>query len=61
MQTGKRDFIFGDNDGVVIVPAKDTLRVLEQAEEWFENEKKSRKAMAEGIDPFTVYNTYGRF
>jgi len=55
------DFIFGDNDGVVIVPQKDTLRVLEQAEAWFEQEKKSRQAMADGIDPFTVYNTYGRF
>jgi len=55
------DFIFGDNDGVVIVPKKETVRVLEQAEEWFQNEKKSRQAMAEGIDPFTVYNTYGRF
>lgn len=55
------DFIFGDNDGVVIVPKAETVRVLEQAETWFENEKKSRKAMAEGIDPFTVYNTYGRF
>jgi 4-hydroxy-4-methyl-2-oxoglutarate aldolase len=55
------DFIFGDNDGVVIIPQDKTIPVLEQAEQWFEGEKKSRKAMAEGIDPFTVYNTYGRF
>ncbi len=55
------DFIFGDNDGVVIVPKNETVRVLEQAEEWFNNESKSRRAMAEGMDPFTVYNTYGRF
>ena len=55
------DFIFGDNDGVVIVPEDKTIEVLEIAEKWFENEKASRKAMADGIDPFEVYNTYGRF
>ena len=55
------DFIFGDNDGVVIVPKNETIRVLEQAETWFENENLSRKAMAEGMDPFEVYNRYGRF
>lgn len=55
------DFIFGDNDGVVIVPEDKTLEVLEIAETWFENEKKSRQAMADGMDPFEVYNTYGRF
>ena len=55
------DFIFGDNDGVVIVPKNETIRVLEQAETWFENEKKGRQAMAEGMNPFEVYNRYGRF
>ena len=55
------DFIFGDNDGVVIVPKDKTIEVLEIAETWFENEKASRKAMADGMDPFEVYNTYGRF
>ena len=55
------DFIFGDYDGVVIVPKDKTVEVLEIAEKWFESEKASRKAMAEGMDPFEVYNTYGRF
>ncbi len=55
------DFVFGDNDGVVIVPRDKTVEVLEIAEGWFESEKKSRQAMAEGMDPFEVYNTYGRF
>ncbi|MDD2418393.1 MAG: RraA family protein [Oscillospiraceae bacterium] len=55
------DFIFGDYDGVVIVPKDKTVEVLETAENWFESEKASRKAMAEGMDPFEVYNTYGRF
>ncbi len=55
------DFIFGDNDGVVIVPEEKTIEVLEIAEKWFESEKRSRKAMADGEDPFEVYNKYGKF
>lgn len=55
------DFIFGDNDGVVVVPKDMTIQVLEQAEEWFAGESKSRAAMAAGQDPFEVYDTYGRF
>lgn len=55
------DYIFGDNDGVVIVPKDRAVEVLEIAEEWFESEKKSRQAMANGKDPFEVYKEYGRF
>ncbi|MFA7343062.1 MAG: RraA family protein [Terrimicrobiaceae bacterium] len=55
------DFVFGDNDGVVIVPKDMTLKVLEQAEEWFYSEGNSRKAMADGMDPFEAYNKFGRF
>jgi 4-hydroxy-4-methyl-2-oxoglutarate aldolase len=55
------DYVFGDNDGVVIVPRKDTLTVLEAAEEWFAREAESRAAMASGEDPFQVYARFGRF
>lgn len=55
------DYIFGDNDGVVVVPQELTLSVLELAEEWFASEARSRQAMAEGRDPFDVYEEYGRF
>jgi len=55
------DYIFGDNDGVVIVPCDHTLRVLELAEEWCQSEGKSRQAMAAGMDPFDVYAQHGRF
>lgn len=55
------DYIFGDGDGVVVVPRDKIFPVLKQAEEWFDSEKKSRRAMADGMDPFEVYNTYGRF
>lgn len=55
------DYIFGDGNGVVVVPRDQIFPVLEQAEQWFESEKLSRQAMADGMDPFTVYNTYCRF
>jgi len=54
------DYVFGDNDGVVIVPKADTLRVLELAEEWCESESRSRADMAAGMDPFEVYAKHGR-
>lgn len=55
------DYIFGDNDGIVVVPYELTLRVLTLAEEWFESEGKSREAMAKGKNPFEVYEEFGRF
>lgn len=55
------DFIFGDNDGVVIVPQKITVQVLEEAERIKNNEKRSRSAMASGEDPIAVYDKYGTF
>ena len=55
------DYIVGDNDGVVIVPKDRTIEVLELAEQWCEAESKSRQAMADGRDPFDVYEEYGRF
>lgn len=61
IQVNPGDYIFGDMDGVVIVPKELTVKVLEVAEKAFEAEKGSREAMARGEDPFDVYNKYGRF
>ncbi|HEY4207088.1 MAG TPA: hypothetical protein VGM31_09755 [Puia sp.] len=55
------DYIFGDNDGVVVVPYEKTIEILEIAEKWFDSEAKSREAMAKGKDPFKVYEEFGRF
>ena len=54
-------YIFADGDGVVVVPKDIVVPVLEKAEKNFNDEKLSRRAMAEGMDPFEVYNKYGRF
>ncbi|MGA0555151.1 RraA family protein [Larkinella sp. VNQ87] len=61
LQVNPGDYIFGDNDGVVVVPQELTIPVLELAEEWFASESQSRKAMATGRDPFDVYKEFGRF
>jgi len=61
LQINPGDYIFGDMDGVVVVPKDLTIKVLEVAERAFEAEKGSREAMARGEDPFDVYNKYGRF
>lgn len=55
------DYIFGDNDGVVVVPKELTLEVLGIAEKAFGEEEKTRAAVAAGLDPLDVYNKYGRF
>ena len=55
------DFIFGDYDGVVIVPRDRVLEILELAETWFASEGRTRQAIADGEDPLDVYNRYGRF
>lgn len=55
------DFIFGDNDGVVVVPKEMTLKVLMEAERIIGNEGRSRIAMAKGEDPLAVYKQYGTF
>ena len=55
------DYIFGDGDGVVVVPKDLVIPVLEKAEKNFNDEKLSRRAMADGMDPFEVDNKYGRF
>ncbi len=61
LQVNPGDYVFGDMDGVVIVPKDLTVKVLEVAEKAFDAEKGSREAMARGEDPFDVYNRYGRF
>jgi regulator of RNase E activity RraA len=55
------DYVFGDNDGVVIVPRARTLEVLALAEQWCDSEGRSRADMAAGMDPFEVYARHGRF
>lgn len=55
------DYIFGDNDGVVVVPKELTIKVLEKAEEMCAKEDLSRAALLQGLSAVEVVEKYGRF
>jgi len=52
------DFVFGDTDGVVIVPKDITLEVLVAAEDVFERERGMREELRRGV---SVSDAYARF
>ncbi len=53
------DMVFGDGDGVIIVPKRLILPVLEAAEEINRKEIHAEKAYAAGEDPEKVMQKYG--
>ncbi|MCG8604732.1 RraA family protein [bacterium] len=55
------DYVFGDLDGIVIIPADLTLKVLETAEKRFETERKVREDLKAGGAPLEVFRKYGVF
>lgn len=52
------DFIFGDLDGVIVIPKEINLKVLEQAEEYLDLEGKGREDLRKGADPTKVWDEY---
>lgn len=55
------DFVVGDANGVVVVPGKLTLEVLEEAEKVVEVEDQIREELKAGANPLELYKKYGRF
>ena len=53
------DFIFGDNDGVQLIPQALVDEVLLRVEATFEKENKEREALAAGMPIDEVYRVYG--
>jgi 4-hydroxy-4-methyl-2-oxoglutarate aldolase len=53
------DFIFGDNDGVQMIPAEIVDEVLLQVEATFEKENHERELLASGISIDEVYRQFG--
>jgi regulator of RNase E activity RraA len=53
------DFVFGDIDGVVIVPKDITLDVLTAAEDIFQRERGMREELRRGISVTDAYAKYG--
>lgn len=58
MQPG--DFVFGDFDGVVIVPKELIVEVLLEAEKIVQVENKIRKGIHRGGSLAELYQKYGR-
>jgi regulator of RNase E activity RraA len=55
------DFIFGDADGVLVIPREIALEVLVKAEEVAEKENMVREEIRAGEHPLKVWQKYGRF
>jgi regulator of RNase E activity RraA len=53
------DFIFGDNDGVQLIPKNLVDEVLLRVEATFEKENEEREALAAGMPIDEVYRVYG--
>jgi regulator of RNase E activity RraA len=53
------DFIFGDNDGVQLIPKDLVDEVLLRVEEIFEKENKEREILASGMPIEEVYKVFG--
>ena len=55
------DYVLGDRDGVVVVPAAVAGEVIARTEEVVATESDMRRALIEGMDPVAAYNKYGKF
>jgi regulator of RNase E activity RraA len=53
------DFLFGDNDGVQLIPANLVDEVLLQVEALYEHENKVRDALMSGMPVEQVYRVFG--
>ncbi len=53
------DFVFGDTDGVVVVPQAITMDVLEAAEDVFRREGKMREELRRGVSVKEAFDKYG--
>ena len=55
------DYLLGDRDGVVVIPAAIVDEVVARTEEVVATESKMRRALVSGMDPVEAYRTYGKF
>lgn len=55
------DFVFGDLDGVVVIPQRLIENVLVEAEKTASKERKMRQALRRGLSLGEVHKKYGSF
>lgn len=53
------DFVLGDEDGVVVIPQRLAVQILERAEEIVRMEEEARKLSAEGMTAAEMLEKYG--
>jgi 4-hydroxy-4-methyl-2-oxoglutarate aldolase len=55
------DYVLGDRDGMVVLPAARAAEIVAAAEAAIATENKVRTAILQGVDPQQAYLTYGKF
>jgi regulator of RNase E activity RraA len=55
------DYVLGDRDGVVVIPAALAEEVVAKTEEIVATESEMRRALVAGMDPVAAYDKYGKF
>ena len=55
------DYVLGDRDGVLVIPAQVAGEVIGKAEEVIHTENHLRKAILAGMQPLEAYQKFGRF
>ena len=55
------DYVLGDRDGVVVIPAALAEEVVARTEEVVATESEMRRALVGGMDPVEAYDKYGKF
>lgn len=55
------DYLIGDRDGVVVVPAELAVDAVARTEEVVRTESQVRRAIMAGIDPVDAYMKFGKF
>ncbi len=61
VQIRSGDYVLGDRDGMVILPAAQADEIVTAAENAINTENLVRKAILEGVDPQEAYLKYGKF
>lgn len=55
------DYLLGDRDGVVVIPAAIVADVIARTEEVMATESEMRRALLAGLDPVEAYHRFGKF
>ena len=55
------DWVLGDRDGVVVIPAAVAEDVVARTEEVVATESEMRRALIAGMDPVAAYDKFGKF